>query len=201
MKPYFLALLGAFSLSACAQSATPAAERGRQGNGAASAAAAPAVVPGSADARARDAIHKLNAKVQIDHHRRRADPRFPRSHRRRPDAVRQRRRPLHAAGQPVRHGRQARPQPGQRGEAAPRAAQDHPGQRSHRVRAAESEVHRDGVHRRRVRVLPQAAFADRRLQPRRASRCSTWRSRAWASAARTSRRWSTSGARPTASRR
>src|SRR3546814_5778521 len=33
-----------------------------------------------------------------------------------------------------------------------------------------------------------------------ASRCSTWRSRGWDWAARTSRRWSTSGARPTASR-
>jgi thiol:disulfide interchange protein DsbC len=62
MKPYFLALLGVFSLSACAQSASdkPAGE-------AAPAAAAPKVAAGSADARARDAIHKLNAKVQIDH--------------------------------------------------------------------------------------------------------------------------------------
>ena len=64
MKPYFLALLGAFSLSACAQSAPdkPAGEAA-----AAPTAAAPKVAPGSAEARARDAIHKLNAKVQIDH--------------------------------------------------------------------------------------------------------------------------------------
>ena len=67
MKPYFLALLGAFSLSACAQSATPAAERAAREAAPAIATAAPAAVPGSADARARDAIHKLNAKVQIDH--------------------------------------------------------------------------------------------------------------------------------------
>jgi thiol:disulfide interchange protein DsbC len=60
MKPCFLALLSVFSLSACAQSPAPAAPVG-------AAATAPAVKPGTPDERARDAIRKLNAQVQIDH--------------------------------------------------------------------------------------------------------------------------------------
>ena len=68
MKPYFLALLGVFSLSACAQSASdaPAAAPTTAATAATVPAPAPKVVPGSADARALDAIRKLNAKVQID---------------------------------------------------------------------------------------------------------------------------------------
>ncbi len=69
MKPYFLALLGAFSLSACAQadgpsSAAPAAKTAQAQ--AAAEAGVPDVAPGSADARARDAIRKLNKQVRID---------------------------------------------------------------------------------------------------------------------------------------
>jgi thiol:disulfide interchange protein DsbC len=63
MKPYFLALLSAVSLSACAQSPAPAATAKAN----ATDAAAPAVKPGTPDERARDAIRKLNAQVQIDH--------------------------------------------------------------------------------------------------------------------------------------
>ncbi len=64
MKPYFFALLGIISLSACAQSAPPAASPA--GAKSAAASAAPAVA-GSADARVRAAIQKLNAQVRIDH--------------------------------------------------------------------------------------------------------------------------------------
>jgi len=59
MKPYFLALLSAVSLSACAQAPAPAATR--------QAGTAPAVKPGTPDERARDAIRKLNAQIEIDH--------------------------------------------------------------------------------------------------------------------------------------
>jgi thiol:disulfide interchange protein DsbC len=69
MKPYFLALLGVFSLSACAQSAPDdkAAPAAAPAMVAAPARTQPKVAPGSADARALDAIRKLNAKVMVDH--------------------------------------------------------------------------------------------------------------------------------------
>lgn len=63
MKSCFLALLGVFSLSACAQTAPPGEP---DADAKPPVAAAPAVEPGSADARVRDAILKLNAQVQID---------------------------------------------------------------------------------------------------------------------------------------
>jgi thiol:disulfide interchange protein DsbC len=69
MKPYLLAVLGVFSLTACAQtdSAQAAADK-TQAPAAAHAvvASAPKVEPGSADARALDAIRKLNKQVQVD---------------------------------------------------------------------------------------------------------------------------------------
>ena len=68
MKPYFAALLGVFSLSACAQGEAPAAAAPATAAQQAPAVAVPEpkVAAGSADARARDAIRKLNARVQID---------------------------------------------------------------------------------------------------------------------------------------
>lgn len=71
MKPHCLALLGAFSLSlsACAQAdgpaAAPAAPQAEAGQPAA-AATDPKVAPGTADARALEAIRKLNSRVHID---------------------------------------------------------------------------------------------------------------------------------------
>lgn len=66
MKPHFLALLGVFSLSACAQSTAP-----DQPAAAATEAAPPgmaeAAAPGTAEARVRAAIGKLNAQVPIDY--------------------------------------------------------------------------------------------------------------------------------------
>lgn len=60
-KRYLLALLGSlFSLSACAQPAPPA-------KSAADKPAAPAVAAGSPEERVRNAIHKLNSQVEIDH--------------------------------------------------------------------------------------------------------------------------------------
>lgn len=68
MKPYLLAVFGAFSLSACAQTdsppaadaaPTPATQQAVQGS-------APKVEPGSADERARDAIRELNAQIRIE---------------------------------------------------------------------------------------------------------------------------------------
>jgi thiol:disulfide interchange protein DsbC len=58
---FLLALLGSlFSLSACAQPAPPA-------KSAADKPAAPAVAAGSPEERVRNAIHKLNSQVEIDH--------------------------------------------------------------------------------------------------------------------------------------
>ena len=69
MKPYLLAVLGAFSLSACAQADSPPAAAADPAPAAQQAAAgsAPKVAPDSADERARDAIRKLNKQIQIDH--------------------------------------------------------------------------------------------------------------------------------------
>ena len=69
MKPYLLAFLGAFSLTACAQSdnAPQAASEQAPASPATTVATAPAVEAGSADERARDAIRKLNAQVRIEH--------------------------------------------------------------------------------------------------------------------------------------
>ena len=69
MKPYLLVLLGAFSLSACAQSNSPAvaakpgAEAGRTDGGTTGGVA---VVAGTPAARARDALRKVNPQVRID---------------------------------------------------------------------------------------------------------------------------------------
>src|SRR5690606_3544133 len=69
MKPYLLAVLGAFSLTACAQSdsAPQAAADQPPAGPATTVAAAPPVEPGSPDERARNAIRKLNAQVRIEH--------------------------------------------------------------------------------------------------------------------------------------
>jgi len=69
MKPYLLALLGAFSLSACAQTDSPPAAAADPAPAPQQAAAdsGPKVAPGSADERARDAIRKLNKQIRIDH--------------------------------------------------------------------------------------------------------------------------------------
>ncbi len=69
MKPYLLAVLGVFSLSACAQTDSPQAAAAQAPAAAqdAVAVAGPAVEPGSADERVRDAIRKLNSRVRIDH--------------------------------------------------------------------------------------------------------------------------------------
>jgi len=69
MKPYLLALLGAFSLSACAQTDSPpaAAADPAPASQQAAAGSGPKVAPGSADERARDAIRKLNKQIRIDH--------------------------------------------------------------------------------------------------------------------------------------
>src|SRR3546814_2343066 len=68
MKPYLLAVLGAFSLTACAQteSAPQAAAGQAPASPATTVATAPAVEAGSADERARDAIRKLNAQIRIE---------------------------------------------------------------------------------------------------------------------------------------
>lgn len=69
MRTLFLALAGiAVSLAACAQSGTPtaAAKPGAQAAAAAQPASAVHVAPGSAAARVRDAILKVNPQVQID---------------------------------------------------------------------------------------------------------------------------------------
>ena len=69
MKPYLLILLGAFSLSACAQSNSPAvaarpgAEAGSTDGGTTGGVA---VVAGTPAARARDALRKVNPQVRID---------------------------------------------------------------------------------------------------------------------------------------
>lgn len=69
MRTLFLALAGiAVSLAACAQSGTPTAvaRPGAQAAAAAQPASAVHVAPGSAAARVRDAILKVNPQVQID---------------------------------------------------------------------------------------------------------------------------------------
>ena len=67
MKPYVVVLLGAISVSACAQSNSPAvaAQPGAR--------ASPsgvgnevAVVAGTPAARARDAVHKVNPQIKAD---------------------------------------------------------------------------------------------------------------------------------------
>lgn len=60
------ALLGAISLSACAQSQTPAAGAAKAAAKPAPAATAPKVAPGTPDARAIAAIRELNAQVPIE---------------------------------------------------------------------------------------------------------------------------------------
>lgn len=70
MKQYLLAALGAFSLTACAQTDSPqaAAEKAPVPAAApAAVASAPKVEPGSAEARAVEAIRKLNRQLQVDH--------------------------------------------------------------------------------------------------------------------------------------
>lgn len=68
MKPYLPALLGIFSLSACAQTDSPTPSAPEPAAAQATAAPnAPEVKPGSPEERARDAIRKLNAQVQVDH--------------------------------------------------------------------------------------------------------------------------------------
>jgi thiol:disulfide interchange protein DsbC len=66
MKPYLIILLGAFSLSACAQSNSP--EMAAKPGAAATKADIPeiAVVAGTPAARARDALRKVNPQVRID---------------------------------------------------------------------------------------------------------------------------------------
>jgi thiol:disulfide interchange protein DsbC len=69
MKPYLLAVLGAFSLTACAQTDSPQADATKAPAPLAAQAAvasAPKVEPGSADARALDAIRKLNSQIRVD---------------------------------------------------------------------------------------------------------------------------------------
>lgn len=69
MKPYLLAVLGAFSLTACAQTDSPQADAAKAPAPLAAQAAvasAPKVEPGSADARALDAIRKLNSQIRVD---------------------------------------------------------------------------------------------------------------------------------------
>jgi thiol:disulfide interchange protein DsbC len=69
MKPYLLAVLGAFSLTACAQTDSPQPDAARAPAPLAAQAAvasAPKVEPGSADARALDAIRKLNTQIRVD---------------------------------------------------------------------------------------------------------------------------------------
>ena len=67
MKPLLFALLGAASLSACAQSPAPAATAARPGAQADAPATADAVVvPGTPESRARDAIRRLNPQVKIE---------------------------------------------------------------------------------------------------------------------------------------
>ncbi|MBA3486093.1 MAG: DsbC family protein [Lysobacter sp.] len=69
MKRLLLALLGAVSLSACAQpspvaiAATPGAQAS---NASPAGTMAPAIVPGSPEAHARAAIHAINPKVEVD---------------------------------------------------------------------------------------------------------------------------------------
>lgn len=70
MKPYFLVLLGSISLSACAQAPAPAAAAMPAAKAAAAQARPEArsdARPGSAEERARSAIRRLNAQVEIDH--------------------------------------------------------------------------------------------------------------------------------------
>ncbi|NZA27054.1 DsbC family protein [Luteimonas sp. SJ-92] len=64
MKPFLFLLLGAFSLSACAQSPAPG-EGGETPGPAAPAAAAP-VDPGTPEGRAVATIRKLNPRVEVD---------------------------------------------------------------------------------------------------------------------------------------
>ena len=69
MKPYLLAVLGAFSLTACAQTDSPKADAAKTPAPLAAQAAvasAPKVEPGSADARALDVIRKLNSQIRVD---------------------------------------------------------------------------------------------------------------------------------------
>lgn len=69
MKTSLFILLGAISLSACAQDGAPAAPSVAAKPGAAASKAdlaMAAIVPGSAAARARDALRKINPGVQID---------------------------------------------------------------------------------------------------------------------------------------
>jgi thiol:disulfide interchange protein DsbC len=69
MKTSLFILLGAISLSACAQDSAPAAPSVAAKPGAAASKAdlaMAAIVPGSAAARARDALRKINPGVQID---------------------------------------------------------------------------------------------------------------------------------------
>lgn len=69
MKPYLLAVLGAFSLTACAQTDSPQADAAKAPAPMAAQAAvasAPKVEPGSAEAHALDAIRKLNAQIRVD---------------------------------------------------------------------------------------------------------------------------------------
>ena len=85
--------------------------------------------------------------------------------RRRPDRVRQRRRQVYAAGHALRHAEQARPQR-QRASPSITSAKVDAVPASKRIVFAprEAEVQGHRIHRSRLRLLPQAAFADRRLQ-------------------------------------
>ena len=67
MKPYFFALLGIFSLSACAQSAPAEKPANATTPTAAVASPASAAPTGSVDARVRAAIRKLSPQARIDH--------------------------------------------------------------------------------------------------------------------------------------
>ncbi len=68
MKRLLLALLGAVSLSACAQPSPVAiaAKPGAQASTATPASMPSATVPGTPEARARAAIHAINPKVEVD---------------------------------------------------------------------------------------------------------------------------------------
>lgn len=66
MKPYLILLLSAFSLSACAQSNSPA-PAAKPGAGASKANVAQvAIAPGTPAARALDAVRKINPQVKVD---------------------------------------------------------------------------------------------------------------------------------------
>ena len=196
MKRLTLALLGALSLSACAQAPAPTATAAKPG-----AQAKPVAASGRTGlsrrhpggARPRGAAPAQFA-AQDRPHRRRAAAGLPRGHRRRPGGVCQRRRQVPDAGQAVRHRGQEGSRRSEHEQAARRIAEDHPG-------SATGSCSRRRTPSTRWPCSPTsnaatAASCTARSPSTTAGHrgANTSPSRAWAWPARTSRRWCRCGA-------